>query len=249
MFPPAYPALGTMSTLARPSKAIDHGLKRQVIAARLLDYVFEGKFPPQARLRVEHLAEGLGVSVTPIREALVELAGIGIVELQPNRGAVLRPFGPEQLREICHLRRILESEATRCACGRIAPIELRSLAAGLRRLVSAPRNAHWSAETVAYDTQVHELIATRCGSERLAHEIGRYKVLFRALRDVHHQRRQSRADYQQMEENAEHLAIVEALLADRKDEAAAAMSYHIDQAAEALERDLFGPPRKTGASR
>ena len=198
---------------------------------------------------MEHLADDLGVSVTPIREALVELAGIGIVELQPNRGAVLRPFGPEQLREICHLRRTLESEAARCACGRIAPVELRTLASGLRRLVLAPRNAEWSAETVAYDTQVHELIATRCGSERLAHEIGRYKVLFRALRDVRHQRRQSRADYQQMEENTEHLAIVEALLADRKDEAAAAMARHVEQAAEALERDLFGPPRRTTPAR
>jgi DNA-binding GntR family transcriptional regulator len=238
-----------MSTVARPAKPIHHGLKRQVIAARLLDSVFEGKFAPQARLRVEHLAEELGVSVTPVREALVELAGIGIVELQPNRGAVLRPFGPEQLREICHLRRILESEAARCACGRIAPIELRTLAAGLRRLVSAPRNAQWSAETVLYDTQVHELVVMHCGSERLAYEIGRYKVLFRALRDVRHQRRQSRADYQQMEENAEHLAVVEALLADQKDEAAAAMARHIDQAAEALERDLFGPPRRTAPAR
>ncbi len=238
-----------MSTVARPVRPTHHGLKRQAVAERLLESVFKGEFAPQARLRVEHLAEELGVSVTPVREALVELAGIGIVELQPNRGAVLRPFGPPQLREICNLRRILESEAARCACGRIAPHELRTLATELRRLVAAPRSAQWSAETRLYDTQVHELITDHCGSERLAHEIGRYKVLFRALRDVRHQRRQSRADFQQMEENSEHLAIVEAILADQRDEAAAAMARHILSAAEALERDLFSPTRRSGSPR
>jgi DNA-binding GntR family transcriptional regulator len=238
-----------MSTAARPVLPTHHGLKRQAVAERLLESVFKGEFAPQARLRVEHLAEQLGVSVTPVREALVELAGIGIVELQPNRGAVLRPFGPEQLREICHLRRILESEATRSACGRIAPHELRRLATELRRLVAAPRSPQWSAETRLYDTQVHELITAHCGSERLAHEIGRYKVLFRALRDIRHQRRQSRADFQQMEENSEHLAIVEALLADRRDEAADAMARHIQSAAEALQRDLFSPARRTASPR
>jgi DNA-binding GntR family transcriptional regulator len=238
-----------MSTVARPVVVPNHGLKRQAVAERLLESVFKRQFAPQARLRVEPLAEQLGVSVTPVREALVELAGIGIVELQPNRGAVLRPFGPQQLREICHLRRILEGEAARSACGRIAPHELRMLAAELRRLVAAPRSPQWSAETRLYDTQVHELIAAHCGSERLAYEIGRYKVLFRALRDVRHQRRQSRADFQQMEENSEHLAIVEALLADQKDEAAVAMSRHILSAAEALERDLFPPTRRSAPAR
>jgi DNA-binding GntR family transcriptional regulator len=236
--------------MSASAKALaDHGLKRQAVTQRLLASVFEGRFEPQSRLRVEHLAEELGVSVTPIREALVELAGIGIVELQPNRGAVLRPFGPQQLREICHLRRVLESEAARSACGRIAPMELRALAAELRRLAAAPRSPQWSADTRRLDSQLHEMVATHCGNERLAYEISRYRTLFRTLRDVRHQRRQSRADYQQMDENAEHLAIVEALLADRPAEAADAMSRHIDASAEVLERDLFAASRSSAPKR
>lgn len=233
-----------MATAGSPS--VDHGLKRQAVAQRLLASVFDGSLQPETRLRVEHLAAELGVSVTPIREALVELAGIGIVELQPNRGAVLKPFGAVQLREICHLRRVLESEAARCACGRIAPIELRKLAAELRKLVAAPRTPQWSAETRRLDSALHELVALSCGNERLADEIGRYRVLFRTLRDARHQQRQAKADFRQMDENAEHLAVVEALLADDGPKAAAAMTRHIDSAAEALERDLFPATKRKG---
>jgi len=233
-----------MATARSPS--VDHGLKRQAVAQRLLASVFDGSLQPEARLRVEHLAAELGVSVTPIREALVELAGIGIVELQPNRGAVLRPFGAVQLREICHLRRVLESEAARCACGRIAPVELRKLATELRRLVAAPRTGPWSAETRRLDSALHEVVAQSCGNERLADEIGRYRVLFRTLRDARHQQRQAKADYSRMDENAEHLAVVEALLADDGAAASAAMARHIDSAAEALERDLFPATKRKG---
>src|SRR5438445_583929 len=106
-----------MSTIIGLASISDHGLKRQVVTQRLLESVIEGRLEEGTRLRVEHLSDQLGVSVTPIRESLVELAGIGMVELRPNRGAMLRPFGPQQLREIYDLRRILESEATRYACG------------------------------------------------------------------------------------------------------------------------------------
>ena len=115
-----------MSTIMGLTSISDHGLKRQVVTQRLLESVIEGRLEEGTRLRVEHLSEQLGVSVTPIRESLVELAGIGMVELRPNRGAMLRPFGPQQLREIYDLRRILESEATRYACGRIPQPELLS---------------------------------------------------------------------------------------------------------------------------
>lgn len=228
-------------TIPSPPLPAEHGTKRQSTARRLLEAVFEGRFEPRARLRVEHLAAELGVSVTPIREALVELAGIGIVELQPNRGAVLRPFGTRQLREICHLRRILESEAARCCCGRIAPAELRDLAERMRRLMPAPRTAEWLAEARRLDSLLHETVAGRCGNERLADEIGRYRVLFGTLRDVWHARRQDASGLRWKEENAEHLAVVEAILADRPEESAAAMASHIDRASEDFERLLFDP--------
>ena len=218
---------------------VEHGSRRAVLVQAILAGLFDGRFEPRQRMRLEHLAEQFGVSMTPVREALVELAGIGLVELQPNRGAVLRSFGPRQLREICQLRRLLECEAVRCACGRIAPFELQILERGLRQLIAGPRGKKWSDQTRLLDTQLHELIVERCGSERLAYEIGRYALLYRTLRDARHRTRASRANYSQMEENTEHLAIVVELAKGDGEGAARAMAHHIDQAANALAEDLF----------
>ncbi|MFI4876112.1 MAG: GntR family transcriptional regulator [Blastopirellula sp. JB062] len=220
---------------------IQHGARRQKLVSDILLVLFEGKFEPGQRLRLEHLAEQFEVSVTPVREALVELAGIGVVELQPNRGAVLRPFGPRQVEEICQVRRILECEAVRSVCGRIAPFELELLESQLAELDTAKRNKRWSHKTREQDTQLHDLIAERCGSERLAYEIGRYKVLIRTLRDARHLRRASHDNYAEMNENAEHLAIVRAMAAGAPEQAAAAMAYHIDTSAQVLIADLFEP--------
>lgn len=221
-------------------KQVEHGSRRSRVAARLLVEVFGGVRRAGERLKVGPLARELGVSATPVREALVELAGTGVVELLPRRGAVIRPFGPQQLREICHLRRILEVEAARCAVGRITPVELEALASALSRQIRAPRNNRWSAETRALDARFHELIASHCGNERLGRELGRYRILYRSLSDLHHQRRQARSNFSRMEENEEHLAVVRALAKGDADEAARAMSRHIDVAAQVLERDLFG---------
>lgn len=242
-----------MSRVVAPSRrkpSHDHGRRREAIARLLLEGVFDGEFTPGERLTLDSLARRCGVSMTPVREALVELAGIGIVALEPNRGAVLRPFGRKQLREICHLRRLLESEAARCACGRIAPFELQELADELRRLCSGNRGPAWSAATRDLDTRLHELVRTHCGNDRLADEIERYRVLYRTLRDVRHRRRQSQEDYRHMDENAEHLAVVERLSAGDAVGAAAAMARHIDSAAQALEQDLFAAaetPRRRDA--
>jgi DNA-binding GntR family transcriptional regulator len=216
-----------------------HGSRRSRLVREILSDLFTGAFEPGQRMRVEHLGERYGVSATPVREALVELAGMGIVELQPNRGAVLRPFGPRQLQEIYQVRLILESEAARGVCGRIAPFELQELERELARLVKAPKDRIWSDQTRDMDTRLHDLISERCGNERLAHEIARYRNLYRSLRDVRHSRRESRADYAQLNENSEHLAIVRALISGDGDQAAQAMRQHIEYATTALQQELF----------
>src|SRR5437870_1235385 len=111
---------------------------RQEVISRILAAVFQGRVPSGQRLVVQRLAEQYGVSPTPVREALVELAGLGIVDLLPNRGAAVRPFGPQEVREISQVRRVLEVEATRCACGRVDPAELSELEQELLRLAHLP---------------------------------------------------------------------------------------------------------------
>src|SRR5947208_15561401 len=94
----------------------DHGLRRQTVVESLLAEVCQGRLRAGGHLVTRELAERFGVSHTPIREALVALAGIGIVDLLPNRGAVVRHVRADEVREICEVRCVLECEATRCAC-------------------------------------------------------------------------------------------------------------------------------------
>jgi len=225
----------------------NHGTRRQAVVLYILEKLFNRDFEAGARLRVEHLAKECEVSVTPVREALVELAGVGVIELQPNRGAEVRPFGPQQLCEMLHLRRILETEAVRGCVGHFTPAELNQLESDFARLSVAPRGADWLEETKALDHQLHEMISSRCGNERLSYEINRYSVLYRTLRNARDSVRSARSNYSEMEENDEHLAIVKAIARQDSEEAARAMAYHINQAGNAILNDLFNESERADA--
>src|SRR5262249_9563731 len=106
----------------------DHGMSRPAIVQSLLSDVIGGRLRAGDHLVTQGLADRFGVSHTPVREALMTLAGLGLVELQPNRGAVVRRVSADEVREVCQVRRALECEAVRRACGRIDPVALAPLA-------------------------------------------------------------------------------------------------------------------------
>jgi DNA-binding GntR family transcriptional regulator len=224
------------------------GQRRQTIVQSLLADVFQGRLRAGEHLVTQELAERFGVSHTPIREALITLAGIGIIDLLPNRGATVRRVTPHEVREVCQVRRALECEATRAACGRIDLAELHALAIELRRMTAAkPRSGtRFIAEARAVDSRLHDLIAESCGNALLAQEIARLKALFRAFRDVSWERDEARNDFHRLAEEAhEHLAIVEALLAGDAKSAGRAMARHIRSGARYWSRAL---PAETNGS-
>ncbi len=198
------------------------------LVRRLLLALFSGEWQAGDRLPEVELAERFGVSRTPVREALQEIAAIGLIELRPNCGAVARACGSEEVREIYEVREILESEATRRACGRIAPRKLAALAADFLELQSAHRrDAAWSQREWAADHQLHELVAHACGNQRLAGEIRRYDQLIQVIRETVGNLREA-----QVAAIGEHLEIVKALRAGKPEQAAEAMRRHIRSAAD-----------------
>jgi DNA-binding GntR family transcriptional regulator len=207
----------------------DHGLRRQAIVQSLLTDVFQGKLRAGQRLVTQELAERFGVSHTPIREALIALAGIGIIDLLPNRGALVRAVQARDVHEVCQVRRVLECEATRRACGRIGLADLHALADDIKQLMAVRRpTAAFIEQARALDSRLHDLIADSCANVFLAKELSRLKVLFRAFRDVAWEHDGARNDFHRLAEEAhEHLAIVEALLAGDARAAARAMALHI----------------------
>ena len=115
-----------MSAIVSNRSPISHGLRRQAIIESLLSDVMHGRLRPGQHLVTQELAERYGTSHTPIREALIALEGVGMIDLLPNRGATVRRVTTQDIREICQVRRVLECEAVRSACGRIELAQLQA---------------------------------------------------------------------------------------------------------------------------
>jgi DNA-binding GntR family transcriptional regulator len=222
---------------------LSHGQRRQAIVHSLLRDVFQGRLRAGQHLVTRELADRFGVSHTPIREALISLAGIGVVDLLPNRGAVVRRLTARDIYEICQVRRALECEAVREACGRIDPGALEALAEELRRQMEAdPSDPRFVDLARSTDNRLHDLIASSCGNAFLAAELTRLKFLFRACRDVAWEHDEAHNDLQRVSEEArEHLAVVEALLAGRRADAIRAMTRHINAGARYWSRAVVQP--------
>lgn len=177
----------------------------------------------------------------------MELEATGMAKFAHNRGAVVKPSAPRQLREIYQLRRILEVEATRCACGRINAAALEQLNGELVALRSQRRTKQWLEREMATDRQLHGMIAAACDSVRLMEEICRYDTIVQCLRDVVGHSADAR-----QEALDEHVGIVEALLAGDAEAAAGRMAQHIDRAARSIvevmftEKDGVSPPPLPG---
>lgn len=97
------------------------------LASQLHARVLSGELPSGTRLRQKALAEEFGVSRTPVREALRKLQAGGLVELQPNRGAVVRGLSPREIRDAYEVRAALEALAAGLAAERVNREQLRRL--------------------------------------------------------------------------------------------------------------------------
>lgn len=134
---------------------------------RITELILSGRFRAGARLREEELSTALGMSRTPIREALRRLSAEGIVDFSTNRGAQVMSWSDEQLNEIFDLRALLESYASGRAATRMDADELARLdeLAGLMEDIVA---ASGSLEQMAqYNNEFHEILLQNSGSPQL----------------------------------------------------------------------------------
>jgi len=106
------------------------------VASRIRDMIIEGVLAPGARVYEEQLGKTLGVSRTPMREALKTLASEGLVELAAARGAMVRRFSPKDVRDMLDVLAVLESFAARLACKAASEDQIAELRALHDRMAS-----------------------------------------------------------------------------------------------------------------
>ncbi len=200
-------------------------------AAAIRARIMSGEIPIGAQLRQAELAKTLGVSRTPVREALRQLQTGGLIEVVPNRGAVVRVPAPWEVREAYEVRAELEGLAAARVVRRITRDGLAELRATneLLRPGDAPPNAASHAANDRFHTLIHEI----AGNERLARVIKEINEAFprnvSALVLQEHPRHRD-------DNFAEHERILAALEAEDAETVRREMQAHVISAGEQLAR-------------
>jgi DNA-binding GntR family transcriptional regulator len=220
-----------MNSLVSPAPSKFRSANKHVVVHGLIAGLLKGEWTGGDRLTEVEACERYHVSRTPVREALLEMRGLGLIELHRNRGAVFNSFGPDELREIYAVRSLLEIEATRLATRRMDRARIAAMMDGFRRIREGGGvDSDWR-----HDREFHNSVARASGNRRLATEIGRYGDLVQAVREIVGARaldiHGTTAD--------EHLTILEAMAAGDAAAAAEAMRAHLAQACESAAAALI----------
>jgi DNA-binding GntR family transcriptional regulator len=132
---------------------------------QLRDLIVTGELPEDFQLVQEQVAESLGVSRTPVRDALNRLAHEDLVTWNPGRGYLVNGLTSREIREVYGVRRTLELEAARLACGHHGPALLAHLTALIEEMAAAdPTDASIHFEL---NRQFHRTLVEPCDNHLL----------------------------------------------------------------------------------
>jgi DNA-binding GntR family transcriptional regulator len=201
---------------------------------RLRDLIIGGRLAPHDRLHQTQLAEALGVSRTPVREALLRLEQEGLAYSLPGRGLFVKGASAKDVADLYEVRVILEPQAARLACDRATRRDLAELERALSR-VTAPSGGLASAFRVNRD--FHLTVVRPCGNP----------LLVRVLANVWDQKAAlpGFAEYTKVSELDSHMAVEHAelagaFLAGRADRVEELVRAHVVSAAQRVEGLLEG---------
>jgi DNA-binding GntR family transcriptional regulator len=205
--------------------------------------IVAGEFRSGARLREEELSGIVGVSRTPVREALRRLSAEGMIEFLPHRGAHVASWTDQQLDEIFQLRALLESHGARNAAGLISAEDVATLYGLAERMEAhAEQGDDEGVEAISeLNNEFHEVVAANAGSEQLVafvRSLVQVPLVHRTFR-----RYSTRALQRSM---AHHRELIEAFEARDPAWAEAVMLSHILAARQFLRASWSGPPDGTG---
>ncbi len=191
----------------------------------LLDLILARELPSGSVLQERRLALRLGVSRTPVREALNRLETEGMASRDAGRILVVRGLSTRGVIEALNVRRVLEGEATALATGRIPEADLDAVEAAIARLME--KAVPSVDEDWEIDNLLHGAIAAHSGNALLARLIG-------DLRLKTHMFNVERIPERFPTGHREHLEIVAALRAKDRDRARALVEAHVDNVKKSI---------------
>jgi DNA-binding GntR family transcriptional regulator len=200
------------------------------VSEELREAILSGEFGPGERLRTASLAKRFGSSRTPVREALVQLEGEGLVDIEPRRGALVRSFASADLIDLYEIRALLEPAAAARAALRAQEYQLERL----RELVTLSdarggRGRGAIDDQIAWNQEIHAIVIEAADSPRLSAALRATAGIPRAFRTAFWRDDDHRAFSQTC-----HRELVSALGARSCERAEAVMRVHILQARDSL---------------
>lgn len=205
---------------------------RDVVFNTLRQAILTGELKPGERLMEIHLANKLGVSRTPIREAIRKLELEGLVTMIPRRGAEVAQITEKSMNDVLEVRRALDALCAELACDRINEEGLEALKKSCVAFEAAIRTK--DAKKIAQaDVALHDIIVQATGNQRLiqlVHNLSEqmYRYRFEYIKDI--------SQHENLVE--EHRIIYESILKKDKKTAAEAARIHIDNQEKAIIRQI-----------
>lgn len=202
-----------------------HSLHAQVVN-RVRDMIIDGRLLPGTRIHETRLCESIGVSRTPLREALKVLANEGLIELVPSRGAVVRSFTAKDARDSLFVLGHLEGLAAALACETASDADI----AAVRKIHDAMMRNYAERNRMEYfklNQQIHSEIARLSGNAVLFAMHQTLQARLKRVRYLGHDRSE-----QWQAAVAEHEQMIRCLEARDGAGLAAAVRAHINQAWE-----------------
>ncbi len=205
---------------------------RDVVFNTLRQEILTGKLKPGERLMEIHLANKLGVSRTPIREAIRKLELEGLVIMIPRRGAEVAQITFKSLEDVMEVRRALDVLAIELACDRMTKDELEKLKQACENF-SAVAKTDDTRKIAEADVAFHDIIVLSTGNTRLIQLVNNlseqmYRYRFEYLKD------QTNHDTLMQE----HLEMYQSIQRKDKETAARTVRKHIDNQEKAIIRQL-----------
>ena len=192
------------------------------VAERLRLLIDSGELAPGTRLNENELCQNMGVSRTPLREAIRSLATEGLVELQPNRGAIVSVVSQDDVTEILPIMASLEGLG-----GRLAAVHMQTDQIKQIRQIHAQMVTHYQNNEVTeyFETNrlIHELITEGSGNQTLVDTINSLSAKVRRARFSAQMTRESWA-----KAVSEHEKMVTALEARDPDRLEAILIQHVE---------------------